>query len=134
MADTIKRNWWLGLAALIAGVQLVLSVGIWVDKLTTETTNINGVVVELPGEALLDWGAILLTGGFVLAAAALIAGLSLRSRQPARSRWLIMIGVIPAVLLGMVFFWFAPFWIVSGAALAVLVRASQGVVKEPVPA
>jgi len=131
MTDTIKRNWWLGVAALIAALQLVLSVGIWVDKLTAETMNINGVVVELPAEPLLDWGAILLTGGFVLAAAALVAGLYLRSRKPDRSRWLIMAGLVPAALLGVVFFWFPPFWIVSGAAIAVIARIStQGMRKE----
>lgn len=134
MTDTIKRNWWLAVAALIAGLQVVLAVGIWVDKLTAETTNVNGVAVELPAEPLLDWGAILLTGAFALAAGALVAGLYLRSSQPDRSRWLIMIGVIPAVLIGVVFFWFPPFWIVSGAALAVLVRASRGAIREPVPA
>ena len=105
MTDTIKRNWWLAVAALIAGLQLGLAVGIWVDKLTAQTTNINGVAVELPAETLLDWGAILLTGAFALAAGALVAGLYLRSSQPHRSRWLVMIGVIPAVLIGVVFFW-----------------------------
>lgn len=134
MTDAIKRNWWLAVAALIAALQLVLAVGIWVDKLIAETTTINGVAVELPAEPLLDWGAILLTGAFALAAGALIAGLYLRSRQPDRSRWLIMIGVVPSVLIGMVFFWFAPFWIVSGAAIAVLVRASRGTASQPVPA
>lgn len=135
MTDTIKRNWWLGVAALIAGLQLVLSVGIWVDKLIGETTNINGVVVELPAEPLLDWGAILLTGVFALAAAAIIAGLYLRSQRPDRSRWLIMIGVIPSVLIGVVFFWFPPFWIVSGAAIAVIARIStQGIGNELITA
>jgi hypothetical protein len=134
MTDTIKRNWWLGVAALIAGLHLVLGVVIWIDKLTAETTSINGVVVELPAEPLLDWGAILLTGVMAVAAAAIIAGLYLRSQRPERSRWLIMIGVIPSVLIGVVFFWFPPFWIVSGAALAVLVRVSQEAKREPVPA
>jgi len=134
MNDPIKENWWLGVAALMAGLQLVLGVGIWVDKLVTDTTRVNGVVVDLPDKALLVWGDILLTSLTVLATAAIVAGLYLRSRRPERSRRLIMIGVLPSVLIGAVFFWFPPFWIVSGAAIAVVVRASKGAMREPVAA
>lgn len=134
MGKTIKRSWWLGVAALIAGLQLVMSVGIWVDKFIADTTNVNGVAVELPDKPLLVWGDILLTTVMGLAAAAIVAGLYLRSHRPDRSRWLIMIGLLPSVLIGVVFFWFPPFWIVSGAALAVLVRVSQGALKASVVA
>jgi len=132
--EIVKKDWWLGVAALIAGIELVIAVGIWVDKLVADTTTINGVVTDLPGKALLVWGDILLTAVAVVAAAAILTGIYLRTRQPDRSRWLIVAGLIPAVLVGVVFFWFPPFWIVSGAAIAVIVRAGRGATNEPVPA
>jgi hypothetical protein len=131
MTETVRRQWWLVVAALIAVMELVVSAGIWIDKLTAETVLLNGTEVELPGEALLVWGDIALTGLLALAAAAIIAGLSARDSQPDRSRWLIMAGLVPAALLGVVFFWFPPFWIVSGAAIAVIARIStRGAGKE----
>jgi hypothetical protein len=132
MAEGLKRNWWLILAALIAGVELVFAAGIWIDKLIKDTVNVNGTEVALPGKALLVWGDIALTGLLALAAAAIIVGLSLRTSQPDRSRWLLLVGLLPAAVIGVVFFWFPPFWIVSGAAIAVIARISaQGMRKEP---
>ena len=124
MLDTLKRTWWLVLAALVAGLELVVAVGIWIDKLIRDTVLINGTEVELPGEALLAWGDIALTGLLALAAAAITVGILVRASQPDRSRGLIVAGLVPAALIGVVFFWFPPFWIVSGAAIAVIVRIS----------
>jgi len=135
MSEGLKRNWWLILATLNAGVELVFAAGIWVDKLIKDSVNVNGTEVALPGKALLVWGDIALTGLLVLAATAIVAGLSLRTSQPDRSRWLMVVGLVPAALIGMVFFWFPPFWIVSGAAIAVIARIStQGIGNELVTA
>ena len=134
MIETLKRNWWLGVAALLGALQLAIIVGIWIDKLIAETTNINGVVVELPGEPLLDWGLITLTIVALVATAAIAVGLYSWFRSGDQSRWLIMIGVLPSALIGFVFFWFPPFWIVTGAAIAVFLRASKGEANERVPA
>jgi len=132
MAEGLKRNWWLILAALIAGVELVFAAGIWIDKLIKDTVTVNGTEVALPGKAVLVWGDIALTGLLALAAAAITVGLSLRTSQPDRSRWLLLVGLLPAAVIGVVFFWFPPFWIVSGAAIAVIARISvQGMRKEP---
>ncbi len=130
MFEGLKRNWWLVLAALIAGLELVFAAGIWVDKFIKDTVLVNGTEVALPGKALLVWGDIALTSLSALAAIAIIAGLYIRTSQPDRSRWLIVVGLVPAVLIGVVFFWFPPFWFVSGAAIAVIARASQGMRKE----
>ncbi|NNC93195.1 MAG: hypothetical protein HKN80_11970, partial [Acidimicrobiia bacterium] len=110
MLDTLKRTWWLVLAALVAGLELVVAVGIWIDKLIRDTVLINGTEVELPGEALLAWGDIALTGLLALAAAAITVGSIGRASQPDRSRGLIVTGLVPAALIGVVFFWFPPFW------------------------
>ena len=135
MFEGLKRNWWLAVAVAIAGLELVIAVGIWVDKLIKDTVLVNGTEVELPGEALLVWGDIALTAVLALAAIAIIAGLYRRTSEPDRSRWLMATGLVPAALIGVVFFWFPPFWIVSGAAIAVIARiATQGSMKELVTA
>ena len=131
MKERVKRQWWLIVAALIAGLELVVSAGIWIDKLTKDTVLLNGTEVELPGEALLVWGDIALTGLLALAGVAIIVGIFVRPSRPDRSRWLMVVGLAPAALIGVVFFWFPPFWIVSGAAIAVIARIStRGMRKE----
>jgi hypothetical protein len=122
-----RHTWWTIGAGLIAVLELVFSVGLWVDRLTEDRTRDlgNGVTFTVPSEFGPVWGDILLTGGVALAAAAIIAGLHRRNSQPDRSRSLLVAGLAPAALAGVVFFWFPPFWGVSVLAVALIVRVGR---------
>ncbi len=128
--------WWAIGAGLIAVLELVFSVGIWVERLSEDRTRDlrEGVTVTVPSEFGPIYGDILLTGAVTLAAVAVIAGLYLRRRQPNRARGLLLAGLAPAVAAGAVFFWFPPFWVISAVAIAVMVRVVREGADAPVAA
>ena len=129
-----RGSWWVIGAGLIAVLELVFSIGVWVDRLTEDRTRDlgSGVSVTVPSEFGPVWGDILLTGAVAIAAVAIVTGLYLRHRQPERAQTLLIVGLVPGVLAGVVFFWFAPFWAVSIVALALIVRVARHEVGAPV--
>ena len=131
-----ERTWWTIGAGLIAALELVFSVGVWVDRLTEDRTRDlgGGVTVTVPSEFGPVWGDILLTGGVALAPLAIIAGLFLRNRQPDRARGLLLAGLAPAAVAGVVFFWFPPMWAVSALAIAIFVAVARHRIDVPVEA
>ena len=121
------RSWWVVAAGAIAALELVFAVGVWVDRLTEDRTRElgNGVTVTVPSEFGPLLGDILLTGVVALAAVAIVMGLATRHLEPVRAQKLLVIGLIPGVGAGVVFFWFAPFWVVSIVAVALIVRIAS---------
>ncbi len=129
-----QRTWWTLGAGLIAVLELVFSAGIWIERLTEDRTRDlgNGVTLTVPSELGPVWGAILVTGAVALAASAIFAGLYLRRRRPEPARALIVVGLVPSVLSGVVFFWFPPMWLISAVAIAVVVGVSRSDMRAPV--
>lgn len=129
------ENWWVVAAAALAGLELFVVAGTWIERFSTEKVTLyQGVTVELPSQTGPLWGIVLGTGAIVLAAAAVLGGLYLRAKRPAQSRRLILAGLAPAALAGVVFFWFPPMWVVSLMAVAVMVRVSREALGAPVSA
>ena len=60
-----------------------------------------------------------------LAAVAVVTGLLLRRSKPERAQTLLVVGLIPGLMAGMVFFWFPPFWLVSIVSLTLIVRIAR---------
>ena len=119
----LKENWWLIVAALIAGFEIFFAVGIQVDRSGLDDPG------PLDGDILLS----LATAG---AALAILAGILLRSSQPRRSSMLMTIGLAPAALAGIVFFWFPPFWGLTALAVTLMVKVyrASNERSEPAPA
>lgn len=108
--------------------------GIWFDRLTNDTVELyEGVAVRVPNDFGPVYGDVLLTGAIALAAFAIIAGLFIRSTQAVRGHRLMLAGLTPAALAGIVFFWFPPFWVLSAMAIAVMVRVSRELTRTGAP-
>ena len=126
MKELKREHWWLATAALIAGVELFVTGGIWFDRLTDDTVELyEGVAVRVPNDLGPVYGDVLFTGVVGLAAVAIIAGLYFRSTRAERGHRLMLAGLVPAALAGIVLFWFPPFWVLSVVAIAVMVRVSR---------
>ncbi len=97
-----KQTWWVSLAVVLAGLQVVFAIGIGADS---EASNTERVVF------FIGFG-----GGAVLT----ILGARLRRHNQRAGDALIAIGVIPSVLIGIIAFWFPPMWLVTVAGLAVM--------------
>lgn len=101
---TFKSNWWMWLAGLVGTVTLVLGIA----GLGDPDRNVGQFVIAV---------AILLAG------IAVLIGLRRFEDHPSSSANLIMLGSIPAFFSGIVFFWFPPMWLLTAAAIAVMVKA-----------
>jgi hypothetical protein len=119
----LKESWWLIAATLIAGFEVVFAVGIQVDRANMDD----------PGP---QYGDILLSTAAITAALAILIGIRLRSSQPRRASMLMTVGLVPAALAGIVFFWFPPFWALTVLAIALIVKVNRtsDVTRGPVPA
>ena len=97
-----KQTWWVSLAVVLAGLQIVLAIGIGLDS---EATAIERVVF------FSVWGA---------GAALVVLGTQQRPGHRRRGDALIALGVVPAVLTGIIAFWFPPLWLSTAAGLLVI--------------
>jgi hypothetical protein len=130
----LREKWWLAGAILIAGLEILLILGIWIDRLTDNTVVLsNGTVLAVPSEAGPLYGDVLLTGAIAAGAAAILAGLYLRSTRRSRGHLLMVTGLVPAAAAGVVFFWYPPMWAVSALAVAVIVRTIGELNRAPEP-
>jgi cation transport ATPase len=98
-----KQTWWVTLTVILAVLQIVFAVGIGLDSEATATERL--VIFSI-------WG-----GTAVLA----LVGVQKRRRSRRTGDTLIAVGVIPALISGIIFFWFPPMWLTTAAALAVIV-------------
>lgn len=104
-----RQNWWLWLAGLIGAVETVMGVGFAFDPEGGSGDNLVGVFAGL---------AVIMVFG----------GLWLRQERLRLGNSMVMVGVVPALIAGVVFFWFPPMWLSTIAAGAVMVKAAQEVV------
>ncbi len=97
-----KQTWWVTLAVVLAGLQIVFAIGIGMDSEASGTERL--VVFSV-------WGA---------GAALAIFGAQQRPRHRRRGNALVALGVVPAVITGIIAFWFPPLWLTTAAGLAVI--------------
>ena len=97
-----RQAWWVSLAVVLAGLQMILAVGIGLDS---EATGAERVVF------FSVWGA---------GAALAVLGIQQRQRHRRRGDALIALGVVPAVASGIVAFWFPPMWLITAGGLLVI--------------
>jgi hypothetical protein len=97
-----KQTWWVSLAVVLAGLQVVFAIGIGADSEASNTERIVFFSV---------WG-----GGAVLT----ILGARLRRQNQRSGDALIALGVVPAAITGIIAYWFPPMWLVTAAGLAVI--------------
>jgi hypothetical protein len=109
-----KQTWWVTLAVLLAGFEAFMAVGFGLDSELTVAARV---------------GMFLLPMAFAVTA---IIGARLRPRQRQRGDALIAIGLVPSALVGVVFFWFPPMWLVTVAGVAVMVATIRDA-RVPVP-
>ncbi len=111
-----KQTWWVSVAAVLAGLQAFITIGLGVDPESGVGVTARVVMVT------------------VMAAfsALIIIGIRQRSSQPRRSDVLIAVGVVPSALAGIAMFWFPPMWLVTVAGLTVIGSALRDALA-PVP-
>lgn len=103
MKETLfKQTRWVSLAVVLAGLQIVFAVGIGADSEASVTERL--VIVSV-------WGGS--------AALALLGALQ-RPRHRRMGDALIALGVVPAVIGGIIFFWFPPLWLTTVAGIVVI--------------
>jgi hypothetical protein len=100
-----KQTWWVSLAVILAGLQVVFAIGIGADS---EASNTERIVIF-----------IAFGGGAVLT----LLAIRLRPRYQVRGDALIAVGVVPAFVTGIIAFWFPPLWLATAAGIAVIVSA-----------
>jgi hypothetical protein len=109
-----KQTWWVTLAVLLAGFEAFMAVGFGLDSESNVAARVGWFLVPMAF------------------AAVTVIGARQRPRQRQRGDTLIAIGVIPSALVGVVFFWFPPLWLVTVAGVAVMVAATRDA-RVPVP-
>lgn len=105
--SNFKQNWWKWAIGVFAAVQTVFAV-----------EAIVGLVAgwQEPTIHLID-ALIPITGALVL-----IIGLSLLTSQPRAASVLLTVGLLPVALVGAIFFWFPPMWVVSLLGIYLIVK------------
>ena len=114
-----KQTWWVSLAVILAGLQ-ILFVG-YVMTTYSEASGMERLVI-IPA-----WG-----GSALLA----ILGTQQRLGHRRTGDALIALGVVPAVVIGIIAWWFPPLWFITAAGLLVIwlsIRDAVNPVRVPVP-
>lgn len=112
VVSNFKQQWWKWAIGLIAVLESVFVV---------EAT---AALIFGPGRedrSTLD--AAVTLGIAAVAVAALIVGLRVLASRPRAAAWLLLIGLLPAIASGVMFFWFPPMYLVSAIAIYLAVRA-----------
>lgn len=97
-----KQTWWVSLAVVLSGLQIVFAVGIGADSEAGATERLVVFFVWSVGAAL----------GLI--------GVQRRTRLRRNGDALIALGVIPAVATGIIAYWFPPMWLITAAGLIVI--------------
>lgn len=119
-------RWFRPILGLIAGVEAVVGVGTLVDRYRTETQPLfDGVAAEIPADAGPLWGDLLFSGVVAACAIALVGAIYLWHTRPRQAGWLALVGLAPALISGVVFFWFPPFWLTTALAGYVFVQIAR---------
>ena len=94
--------WWVSVAAVLAGIEFVFAFAVAFEP------NVDILQRVITSSS---WAA---SGGIAL------LGVLGRPRHRRRGDALIAVGVVPAVLAGIVFFWFPPLWLTTVTGTVVL--------------
>jgi hypothetical protein len=97
-----KQTWWVSLAVVLAGLQIVIAIGIGLDSEASATERLVFFSV---------WGA---------SAALAVLGTQQRLAHRRRGDAMIAVGVVPAVAIGIIAFWFPPLWLSTAGGLLVI--------------
>jgi len=103
---TNRQHWWISLAGLIGVFEAVMAVGFTVDPEGSTGDKVLGAFVGV---------------AFIL----VFAGLWQRRKRLRRGNSLMIVGIVPALLAGVVFFWFPPMWLVTITTGIVMVKAAE---------
>jgi hypothetical protein len=124
--SNFKQNWWKWAIGVFAGFQTVFAV----EAVVGLAAGWQEPKVHPTDVHLID-ALIPITGAVVL-----IVGLKLLSSQPRIAAVLLTVGLLPVALVGVIFFWFPPMWLVSviGIYLIVKVYMEAGRITRQTPA
>jgi hypothetical protein len=124
--SNFKQNWWKWAIGVVAGFQTVFAV----EAVVGLAAGWQEPQVHPTDVHLID-ALIPITGAVVL-----IVGLKLLSSQPRIAAVLLTVGLLPVALVGVIFFWFPPMWLVSviGIYLIVKVYMEAGRITRQTPA
>ena len=112
VVSNFKQQWWrwaIGLIAVLESVFVVEAAAALIFGPGRENRSTLDAVVTL--------------GVAVTAVTALIAGLRLMRSRPRLAARLLVVGLLPAIASGVMFFWFPPMYLVSAIAIYLAVRA-----------
>ena len=102
-----KQTWWVSLAVVLAGLQVLMAAGFGFDSETSLTVGVRAIVITV-----------------LMALSALtFIGISQRRQHRRRGNALIAVSRVPSALAGIVMFWFPPMWLMTVAGIAVTVWA-----------
>ena len=110
--SNFKQNWWKWAIGVFAGFQTVFAV----EAVVGLAAGWQEPKVHATDVHLID-ALIPITGAVVL-----IVGLKLLSSQPRIAAVLLTVGLLPVALVGVIFFWFPPMWLVSVIGIYLIVR------------
>jgi hypothetical protein len=110
--SNFKQNWWKWAIGVFAAFQTVFAV----EAVVGLIAGWQEPAIHLLDAHLLD-ALIPITGAVVL-----IVGLKLLTNQPRLAAILLTIGLLPVALVGVVFFWFPPMWLVSLLGIYLIVK------------
>lgn len=105
-----KQTWWVSLAVVLAGLQIVFAIGIGLDSEASATERL--VIFSV----------------WVGSASLVILGAQQRPQHQRRGDVLIALGVVPAVTGGIIFFWFPPLWLTTAVGLVAMVSSIRDAV------
>ena len=112
VVSNFKQQWWkwaIGLIALLESVFVVEASAALIFGPGREDRSTVDAVVTLAVASM--------------ALAALVVGLRMMRSVPRAAAWLLLIGLLPAIASGLMFFWFPPMYLVSAIAIYLAVRA-----------
>ncbi len=99
-----RQTWWVSWAVVLAGLQILFAVVVGMTTYSEASGMERLVIISV-------WG-----GGAALA----ILGAQQRPRHRRRGDALIALGVVPAVVIGIIAWWFLPMWLTTAAGLLVI--------------
>ncbi len=124
--SNFKQNWWKWAIGVFAAFQTVFAI----EAVVGLVAGWQEPAIHPTDIHLID-AVVPITGAVVL-----IVGLKLLANQPKLAAVLLTVGLLPVALVGVVFFWFPPMWVVSllGVYLIVKVYMEAGRATRQIPA
>lgn len=116
-------RWYRPILGVFAAVEALAAVGSLIDRYRTDTQPLfEGVAAEVPANGGPLWEDLLFSGIMAACAIALAGAIYMWHRRPRQAGLLTLVGLAPALISGVVFFWFPPFWLTTAVAAFVFVQ------------